>query len=57
MNSPAIYRLRRLLLERWIDEAIALLDQIDGDTDLEDGDEDYEDGREYPARMMGGHGL
>ncbi|MFK4062924.1 hypothetical protein [Brucella anthropi] len=36
MPSPAVYRLRRLMLEKWIEEAIALLDQIDGDPDLED---------------------
>ncbi|UZD72130.1 hypothetical protein [Brucella sp. JSBI001] len=34
--SPAVYLLRRLMLEKWIEEAIQLLDQIDGDPDLED---------------------
>ncbi|WP_343316138.1 hypothetical protein AAIB41_15280 [Brucella sp. BE17] len=53
MNSPAISRLRRLMLAQWIDEAIALLDAMDGDPDLEDTDmdhendfEDYEDEKE-----------
>ncbi|ABQ60998.1 hypothetical protein P053_01971 [Brucella abortus 01-4165] len=57
MSSPAIYRLRRLMLEQWIEQAIALLDQIDGDPDLEDGDDDFTDERENPERMMGGQGL
>ncbi|MFK4770141.1 hypothetical protein [Rhizobium sp. ZW T2_16] len=35
--SPAVYQLSRGKLERWIDEAIALLDLLDGDSDLEDG--------------------
>ena len=34
--SPVIYRYRRRSLEQWIDRAIALLDQLDGDPDLED---------------------
>lgn len=54
MSSPAIYRLRRLMLEQWIEQAIALLDQIDGDPDLEDGDDDFTDERENPERMMEG---
>ncbi|KQT03178.1 MULTISPECIES: hypothetical protein [unclassified Rhizobium] len=36
--SPAIYQFRRQELERWIDNAIALLDHLDGDPDLEDDD-------------------
>ncbi|WP_192799192.1 hypothetical protein [Brucella tritici] len=57
MTSPAITRLRRLLLEQWIEQAIALLDQMDGDPDLEDSDDDFTDERENPERMMGGQGL
>ncbi|OYR13085.1 hypothetical protein [Brucella thiophenivorans] len=57
MSSPAIHRLRRLFLEQWIDEAIALLDQIDGDADFEDTDEDFVDERENPERMLGGQGA
>ncbi len=57
MTSPAIYRLRRLILEQWIEQAIALLDQMDGDPDLEDSDDDYVDERENPERMMGGQGV
>ncbi|WP_195706751.1 hypothetical protein [Brucella sp. 10RB9213] len=57
MTSPAIYRLRRQMLEQWIEQAIALLDQMDGEPDLEDSDEDFTDERENPERMMGGQGL
>lgn len=57
MSSSAINRLRRLFLEQWIDEAIALLDQIDGDADLEDADDDFSDERESALRMLGGQGL
>lgn len=57
MSSPAINRLRRLFLEQWIEKAIGLLDQIDGDADLEDSDDDFCDERESPLRMLGGQGL
>jgi len=57
MSGLAIYRLRRLFLEQWIDEAIALLDQMDGDPDLEDSDEDFVDERENPGRILGGIGA
>lgn len=57
MTTTAIHRLRRLMLEQWIEQAIALLDQIDGEPDLEDSDEDFTDERENPERMMGGQGL
>ncbi|UVV67045.1 hypothetical protein [Brucella anthropi] len=57
MTSYAIHRLRRLMLEQWIEQAIALLDQIDGDPDLEDSDDDFTDERENPQKMMGGQGL
>jgi len=56
MSIPAINRLRRLFLEQWIDEAIALLDQIDRDADLEGTDEDFSDERESPLQMFGGQG-
>jgi hypothetical protein len=32
--------LTRQEIERWIDFLIGLLDEVDGDADLEDGDED-----------------
>lgn len=35
MTATAITSFRRQMLERWIEDAIALLDQMDGDTDLE----------------------
>ncbi|MCX2699219.1 hypothetical protein [Ochrobactrum chromiisoli] len=57
MNSPAINRLRRLFLEQWIDEAIALLDQIDGDADFEHTDEDFVEEREEFGRILGGIGA
>nr|WP_312969570.1 hypothetical protein [Brucella intermedia] len=57
MSSPTIRRLRRLMLEQWIEQAIALLDQMDGDPDLEESDENFTDERETPERMMGGQGL
>ncbi|TCM58374.1 hypothetical protein C8J36_101274 [Rhizobium sp. PP-F2F-G48] len=34
-TSPGILAFRRQELERWIDQAIALLDDLDGDPDLE----------------------
>lgn len=34
-HSPAIYSLRRRFLEQWIERAIALLDEIDGDENME----------------------
>jgi len=57
MTGPAVYRLRRFMLEQWIERAITLLDQIDGEPDLEDSDEDFTDERENPEGMMGGQGL
>ena len=33
--DPAVLRVRRAWLESWIEQAIALLDRIDGDPDLE----------------------
>ncbi|TNM66813.1 hypothetical protein FHP24_09880 [Aliirhizobium smilacinae] len=43
-----IYRLRRATLETYIEELIALLDAIDGDTDLEDDEIEDIDERELP---------
>lgn len=51
--SPAIYSYRRRTLEQWIDRAIALLDQIDGDPDYED-DEREDDPAELGIADMGG---
>ncbi len=56
-DRAAINRLRRLFLEQWIDEAIALLDQLDGDADFEDSDEDYVDERESFGKVPGGIGA
>lgn len=40
IRSSAIYNFRRDELERWIDQAIALLDEIDDDPDLEECGDD-----------------
>ena len=37
MPGPCVAALRRAYLEAWIERAIVLLDDIDGDPDLEDG--------------------
>jgi hypothetical protein len=42
MISPAIHRFRRSELEQWIENAIDLLNALDGDPDLEDTGEDDE---------------
>lgn len=42
-HSPAILAFRRQELERWIDHAIALLDDMDNDADLEDDDREPEE--------------
>lgn len=48
-GSPAIFAFRRQELERWIDEAIALLDVLDGDVDLEDDEREHIETRELEA--------
>jgi len=37
MSAPSVAALRRAYLEAWIERAITLLDDIDGDPDLEEG--------------------
>lgn len=55
MRSLAIENFRRSELERWIDDAIDLLDAMDDDTDLED--DEIEDINVYaPARRLFGGG-
>jgi hypothetical protein len=46
--------LRRRELERWIDRAIALLDMLDGDADLEDDEIADICEREPPLRKIPG---
>jgi hypothetical protein len=46
MTQPVIHTYRRQQLELWIEHAIALLDEMDGATDLEDSDADHVDERE-----------
>ena len=41
MAARSVQRLRRQLLEQWIEEAIALLDALDGDADLEPEPSDH----------------
>lgn len=41
MAARSIQRLRRQLLEQWIEEAIALLDSLDGDADCEPEPSDH----------------
>lgn len=57
IHNPVIYTFRRRLLEKWIEDAIALLDQCDGDPDFEECDTDYEDELEEPRYIMGGAGA
>ncbi|MDG3575711.1 hypothetical protein P7F60_04890 [Rhizobium sp. YJ-22] len=58
MKSPAIYQFRRAELERWVENAIALLDEIDGDPDREDDELEAIDEREPPfSRVLGGFGA
>lgn len=55
--SGAIEAFRRSELERWINDAIDLLDAMDGDPDFEDDDLEDIDEREEPfAIMLGGAG-
>ncbi|MEQ1405657.1 hypothetical protein ABK249_12000 [Neorhizobium sp. Rsf11] len=54
MISPAIYQFRRAEIERWIENAIALLDEIDGDPDLEDDELEDIDEREPPFGIIRG---
>lgn len=58
MTSPVVYRLRRRMLEQWIEDAIALLDKIDGDPELEDCESELDMGEcDYPLQIWGGQGL
>lgn len=57
INSPVIHSFRRRLLEKWIEDAIALLGECDGDPGLEDCDTDYEDEQEEPRYIVGGAGA
>ncbi len=66
MRNLAIENFRRSQLERWIEDAIDLLDAMDGDADFEDGDPDFEDNddadwsgyeEELPTRHWSGEGV
>lgn len=41
MAAPSVLRLRRRYLEQWIEDAIALLDALDGDADCEPEPSDH----------------
>ncbi len=47
--SPAQYRRWRFYAENLIEQAITILDTLDGDADLEDGGDTELDGHEEPA--------
>lgn len=58
MTAPVITNFRRQMLEHWIEQAIALLDQMDGDPDIEDDDREADDAeRDMPGLIRGGAGL
>ena len=58
MTAAVITSFRRQMLEHWIEQAIALLDQMDGDPDLEDDDSEADDAeRDMPGRIWGAAGL
>jgi hypothetical protein len=51
MSNPALENFRRSEVERWVEQAIKLLDETDGDHDFED--DEIEDIRVYaPARRL-----
>ena len=49
MNSLAAKRFHRLMLESWIEDMIRLLDQMDGDPDLEN--DELEDENEHGGEV------
>lgn len=53
MAHPVIRAYRRQQLEEWIERAIAVLDVLDGDTDLEDDAEHDEAEEEAPGLIRG----
>lgn len=56
--SRAIHAFRRRELERWIDRAITLLDEMDGEPDFEDDEiEDIDEREPALARVPGGIGA
>lgn len=57
MAHPIIRASRRQQLEEWVELAIALLDALDGDTDLEDDTEHDEAEADAPGLIRGGGEL
>lgn len=57
MAHPIIRAYRRQQLEEWIERAIAVLDALDGDTDLEDDTEHDEAEDDAPGLICGGGEL
>jgi len=54
MTHPIIRAHRRQQLEQWIERAIAILDLMDGDTDIEDDTEHDEAEADAPGLIRGG---
>jgi hypothetical protein len=52
-ERAAILALRRQFLETWIEEAIRLLDELDGDCDLEEGGDMEPSVPSTPRLIMG----
>lgn len=59
MTHPIILAHRRQQLEQWIERAIAILDLMDGDTDIEDDTEhdEAEAEADAPGLIRGGNEL
>lgn len=53
MTHPVIHAYRRQQLELWIERAIALLDDLDGDADLEAGADRERDETEIISDLPG----
>ena len=53
MTHPVIHAYRRQQLEQWIERAIALLDAMDGDPDLEAGADLERDETEITSDLPG----
>jgi hypothetical protein len=56
MTHPVIHAYRRQQLELWIERAIALLDDMDGDPDFENGADHERDETEIISDSAG-HGM
>lgn len=57
MRSKEINRIRRIMIEKWIEKDIEIIEKIEGEKDIEEGEEDLKEEREKKERMMGGKGI